>query len=168
MQVSSCRLSWFVGQGSTQRMIFYNKKKKSRIGLDEIDIFIRKKKICIPFLNENLFFREKYTCVLLFLGCFSFSCVLSVSRKCHWWVSTHYCVYLTVRVWHAVQLAGPEIHERSTRTIPRYDEKTPHESLLFIQEWHQHVQIQLNVSHQHLRIFLIKSFLPFNSPFRYV
>lgn len=119
MQVSSCRLSWFVGQGSTQRMIFYNKKKKksNRFGRNRY-IYKKKKNNAYLFWMKIFFFREKYTCVLLFLGCFSFSCVLSVSRKCHWWVSTHYCVYLTVRVWHAVQLAGPEIHERSTRTVP--------------------------------------------------
>lgn len=48
-----------LGKDQPKEWFFYNKKKKSRIGLDEIDIFIRKKKIMHTFFEWKSFFLER-------------------------------------------------------------------------------------------------------------
>ena len=60
-----------LGKDQPKEWFFIMKKMSNRFGRNRY--IYKKKKKCIPFLNENLFFREKYTCVLLFLGCFFLS-----------------------------------------------------------------------------------------------
>lgn len=65
MQVSSCRLSWLLGRINPKNDFY---KKSNRFGQNR---YIYKNAY---LLNENLFFREKYTCTLFFLGFFFHVC----------------------------------------------------------------------------------------------
>lgn len=81
MQVSSCRLSWLLGRLNPKNDFY---KKSNRFGWNW---YIYKKK-CIPFEWKS-FFRENYTCTLLFLGCFCFFHVCpNNEQEFHWWVWT--------------------------------------------------------------------------------
>lgn len=67
MQMSSCHLSWLLGRINPKNDFLLKKKSRNRFGWNR---YIYKKK-CITF-GWKPFFREKYTCTLLFVVFFPF------------------------------------------------------------------------------------------------